>query len=210
MATRPYNSKARLRQQAERKARIAASTAELHAAKGVAATSYADIASKAGVSLPTVHSHFPTQNELLQGCTGHVVAQAPQLPVEAIFAAVGLAAAADRLVSAMEQQHLHFEPWLSRREDGVIPFLAEMSAGMRRAHAKLVTQLLERHLGPGPRRDLIAGWESVLSFDLWHRLQRGHGLPRAAVRRILVQCLLALAEDQPACRPTPRPRRKSP
>ena len=206
VATRAYNSTARLRQQAERKARIAAYTAELHAAKGVAATSYADIAAKAGVSLPTVYSHYPTQNDLLQGCTGHVVARAPQLPVASIFSAASLAAAADRLVSAIEKQHLHFEPWLSRREDGVIPFLAEMSAGMRRSQAELVAQLLERHLGPGRRTELVAGWESVLSFDLWFRLLRGHRLPRSAVRRILIQCLLALAEGQP----TSQPRSKSP
>ena len=209
MAPRSYNPETRRRQQAERKARIAAATAELHAVKGVVATSYAEIASRAGISLPTVYSYFPTRQELLQGCTGHVAAQAPPLPVERILALDNLHAAAELLVSATERQHLHFEPWLSKREDGVIPFLAEMSTGMRRAQAELVARVLRRHLGPGARRELVAAWESVLSFDFWHRLARGPGLPRAAARRILVQCLLALAEAQPAGRPTSGPRRKS-
>lgn len=210
MTPRTYNSATRRQQQAKRKARIAAATAELHSAQGVAATSYAQIAARAGVSLPTVYSHFPKLDDLLQGCTSHVVARAPFLPIEKILAADDLAAGAERLTAAMDRQHLHFEPWLSRREDGVIPFLAEMSAGMRRAQSELVSQLLERHLGPGERRDLVAGWESLLSFDLWHRLVRGHGLSRAAARRIIVQGLLALAADQPRARPVPLSRRKSP
>jgi len=208
MTPRRYNPTNRRRQQAERKARIAAATAELHSTQGVAGTSYAEIAARAGVSLPTVYSHFPTQDELLQGCTSHVVARAPSLPAERILAADDLTVAAQRLVAAMERQHLHFEPWLARREDGVVPFLAQMSAGMRRAQSEFVDRLLEQHLGPGERHELIAGWESLLSFDLWHRLVRGHGLSRAATRRIILQGLLALAEDPPAAKPVPPPRRK--
>ena len=198
MSPRKYNAESRRRKQAERKAKIAAATAELHAAQGVVATSYAEIAQCAGVSLPTVYSHFPTREALLGGCTGHVAAAAPALPIERILAADELSVAAGMLVTAMERQHLHFEPWLAKREDGVIPFLADMSAGVREQNAALVARLLERHLGPGERRDMIAGWESLLSFDLWHRLVRGHRLPRPAARRVLVQLLLALARSQPA------------
>jgi AcrR family transcriptional regulator len=208
MATRSYNVESRRRKQGELKARIAAAAAELHAVKGGGATSYADIAKHAGVSLPTVYSHFPTRHELFQGCTAHVAGQAPALPVEKILAASDLPAAAELLVAAMEQQHLHFEPWLAWREDGVIPLLAEMSAGIREGQAALVGRLLKRHLGPGARREIIAGWESVLSFDLWHRLVRQHGLPRPAARRVLVQCLLAISGPQPAIKSNPRPRRK--
>jgi AcrR family transcriptional regulator len=205
---RKYNPATRLRHQAERKARIAAATADLHSAQGVAATSYAEIAARAGVSLPTVYSHFPKRDDLLQSCTSHVAAQAPPLQAESILAADDLPSAAQRLVAAMERQHLHFEPWLSRREDGVIPFLADMAAGMRRAQCEFVGQLLERHLGPGKRPETIAGWESLLSFDMWHRLVRGHGLSRAAARRIILQGLLALTGDRPTTGPVPPTRRK--
>jgi len=208
LATRTYNAESRRRKHAELKARIAAAAAELHAAKGGSATSYADIAKHAGVSLPTVYSHFPTKHELFQGCTAHVAGMSPALPVEKVLAAPGLPAAAELLVAAMEQQHLHFEPWLAWREDGVIPLLAEMSAGIRHGQTALVARLLKRHLGPGARREMVAGWESVLSFDLWHRLVRQHGLPRPAARRVLVQCLLAISGPEPASKSTPRPRRK--
>jgi AcrR family transcriptional regulator len=208
MPKRRYNLESRRRQQAERRAGIAAATARLHAAKGVIATSYADIAGQAGVSVPTVYSHFPTQRELLQGCTGHVAAVAPVIPVDRILGAADLSSAAELLVTAMEQQHLHFEPWLAKREDGVIAFLAELSAGMRQERTALVARLLEQYLGRAERREMIAGWESVLSFDLWHRLIRGHRLPRAAAKRVLVQCLLAMAGADPGPVSITRPRRR--
>jgi AcrR family transcriptional regulator len=208
MPTRPYNSELRQRRQAELKARIAATTAKLHAAKGASGTSYADIAAEAGVSLPTVYAHFPTQRELLEGCTGHVAAAAPPLPVEDLLAAADLPAAAEVLVAAMERQHLHFEPWLKWREDRTIPFLAELSGRVREERAALIARILERHLGPGDHREIVAGWETALSFDHWHRLARGHGLPHAAVRRMLVRGLNAIAEPPAPRPPKPTPRRK--
>lgn len=207
MKTRAYNNESRRRKQAALKERIAAATAKLHAAKGVTSTSYADIARQAGVSQPTVYRHFPTQDELLQGCTAHVMARAPSLPVADILAATDLPAAAARLVDAMEQQHLHFEPWLAWREDRVIPFLAGMAAELRQSQAALLAKVLASHEVQGSQRELVATWESVLSFDLWHRLAREHRLARAAVRRTLVQCLLAVAGPAPASSSNPGPGR---
>jgi AcrR family transcriptional regulator len=195
MATRAYNSALRLRKQEELKARIAAAAAALHAEKGANATSYADIAAAAGVSLPTVYAHFPTQRALLEGCTQHVAAKAPDLPVEAVLAAADVGAAAQLLTHAIEQRHLHFEPWLAWREDRVIPFLAELSGEVRNELAGLITRILRRHLGAGDHREVVAAWECVLSFDFWHRLVRTHRLSRPAARRLMCQSLRALAEQ---------------
>ena len=204
MATRQYDSQLRLRKQAELKARIAAAAAALHAKHGASATTYADIAAHAKVSLPTVYAHFPTQRELLTGCTQHVAHSAPALPAEQVFAARDLRTAIDILVNALEQQHLHYEPWLAWREDRVIPFLAEMTIRERGELSALIARLLRQHLGPGDHREIVAGWESVLSFDFWHRLARGHGLSRAATRRVTATGLLALTG-----RGTARPQRRS-
>ena len=208
LKTRAYNIETRRKQQAALKAGIAAAAVELHAAKGAIATSYADIARHAGVSLPTVYKHFPTMHELLQGCTSHVIAEAPQFPAEEILAAPDLPAASELLVAAMEQQHLHFEPWFTWREDRVLPYLAELTDGFRELQSVFVAKLLARHLGKGVRREIIAGWESVLSFDLWHRLVRSHGLSRPVARRVLVQMLLAVIEPAPTFPSTTGSRRK--
>ena len=208
MGARAYNSELRLRKQAELKGRIAAATAALHAENGASATTYAAIAAASGVSLPTVYAHFPTQDALLHGCTQHVAAGAPVLPIEKVLAAPDLPAAAATLTDAMEQQHFHFEPWLKWREDRVVPFLAAMSGTVRDETAALIARVLKRHLGPGGHREVTAGWESALSFDFWHRLAHGHRLSRPAVRRMIVQCLLAIAGPEHTSQAKSRSRRK--
>ena len=143
-STRGYDNSSRRQKQADTKERIAAATAELHAVKGADKTSYADIAEHAGVSLPTVYSHFPTENDLFQGCTSHVGNRAPALAVEKILSAPELSAAIGLLVSEMEKQHLYFEPWLSRRMDSYIPFLADMSDDIRQQQTELVKLVLRQ------------------------------------------------------------------
>ena len=208
MATRPYDSALRLRKQAELKARIVGVAAALHAQKGATDTSYADIAAQAGVSLPTVYAHFPTQRDLLAGCTAHVGARAPALPVEQLLAAPDLRAAAEMLAAAVDARHHHFEPWLAWREDRVIPFLAELSGARRDQFAALIARVLRRHLRPGDHRDAVAAWESTLSFDFWHRLTRGHRLSRPRARGVIVRALLAIVPPQQHLAVHPPLRRK--
>jgi len=208
MATRPYDSALRLRKQAELKARIVGVAAALHAQKGATDTSYADIAAHAGVSLPTVYAHFPTQRDLLAGCTAHVGARAPALPVEQLLAAPDLRAAAEMLAAAVDARHHHFEPWLAWREDRVIPFLAELSGARRDQFAALIARVLRRHLRPGDHRDAVAAWESTLSFDFWHRLTRGHRLSRPRARGVIVRALLAIVPPQQHLAVQPPLRRK--
>ena len=190
MATRRYTPSKRLTQVSERKQRVAAATAELHAEKGPVATSYADIARRAGVSLPTVHSYLPTQAALMSACTGHVATGAPPLPVDEILAAPDLPAAALTLVVSIDALHAYFEPWLSWRAETAIPFVSELRINNRDRLTTLLVQLLSRHR-KGPQAAHAAAWESLLSFDLWQRLVRQHALPRARARALIVDVLLA-------------------
>jgi AcrR family transcriptional regulator len=206
MAPRAYNNETRLQQQAELKARIAAAAAALHAEKGVVATTYADVARQAGVSLPTMYSHFPTLETLIGACTAHVAAAAPPFPVEKIMEAPDLLSAAQALVEACDQVHAHFEPWAVWREEQVAPRLADMAAEARRQQLDLVTSVLRRHLGPGDHKERAAVWETLLSFDTWHRLVREHKRSRAAVRAVLLHLLLAVTGPQPAATSNPRPK----
>ena len=207
MSKRRYTPKVRQTQVFERQQRVAAATAELHAEKGASATSYADIASRAGVSLPTVHSYFPTQADLMSACTGHVGAHAPQFPAQAILAAPDLSDAAYKLIVALDGLHAYFEPWVSWRQETVVPFLAELAATRRAQLTSLIAQLLSQHR-PGRQAACAAVWESVLSFDLWQRLVRQHGLPRANVRKILKNLLMAALGPGPSTSIQPGLRRK--
>jgi AcrR family transcriptional regulator len=210
MPPRPYNNETRLQQRAQLRQRIAAAAAELHAEKGALGTSYAEIAGRAGVSLPTVYKHFPTQVELMGACTGHVAQCAPPLPLAEILAAPTLAACAGACVDAMDRMHAHFEPWRVWREHRLVPVLGDILGEQRRELTALLAQVLKRHLGPDAARELPAVWESLLDFELWHRLTREHRLSRATVRRTLVQLLLAAAGPQRVAPSPERPTRKAP
>lgn len=209
MAPRAYHSETRQQQQAELKARIASAAAALHAERGVLATSYAEVADRAGVSVPTVYKHYPDLDQLVRGCTAHVSGQAPPVPAQAILESPSLQHSVERLVDSMLGLHGYYEPWMAWREAGRIPALAEMAASARQQVGALCLAVLERHRIAGDRRELAAVWESLLNFELWHRLVRVHKLSRAAVRRRLIHLLLAAAGLQPAT-PSRPAQRKSP
>lgn len=209
MAPRAYNNETREQQQEELKARIAAAAARLHAAHGALATSYAEIAQEAGVSLPTVYKHFPDLDQLVRACTGHAQAHAPAFPAEEILAAPDLPAAAALLVEAADRLNAYFEPWLVWRERGRIPVLVENDAQQRKQFVLQCAAVMERHGVTGPHRELAAVWESSLHFEPWHRLVREHKLPRAAVRAHLLSLLLAVTGPQSASA-SPRPNRRKP
>lgn len=63
--------RARAEAQERTRRRIAAAAAELHEERGVAKTTVADIARRAGVQRLTVYNHFADLNELLPACSSH-------------------------------------------------------------------------------------------------------------------------------------------
>ena len=190
MPTRTYDNSRRLQRQADLKARIAAATAQLHAAQGVLATSYAQIAQRAGVSLPTVYKHFPSLDELLQ--------------------AADLAAAAAVLVEACDALNAHYEPWTGWREQLHLPLLQRQDEERRARLLDICRLLLERHRAPGTHAQIAAVWEAVLHFDFWQRLLRDHKLSRAATRACQLNLMLAAVGPQPVVNSPSRPKsRKS-
>jgi AcrR family transcriptional regulator len=68
---RKYELKARAESQRETRNRIAQAAAELHEQKGVARTTVADIARRAGVTRLTVYNHFAGLDELMPACAAH-------------------------------------------------------------------------------------------------------------------------------------------
>src|SRR3712207_3514096 len=91
---RRYELKARAEAQRRTRERIAAAAAELHEEVGIARTTVADIARRAGVQRLTVYNHFSDLRTLLPACTAHWLTEHPQPDLEP---ALGLANAAERL-----------------------------------------------------------------------------------------------------------------
>jgi AcrR family transcriptional regulator len=208
LAPRAYNTENRQLQQAALKERIAAAAAALHKTQGALATSYAQIAEQAGVSLPTVYKHFPSLDDLIQACTSHVAAQAPDFPAEAILSAPDLEAAAGALVEAVDAMHAHFQPWLVWREQQRIPALAQLEARRRAQMLQLCEAVLTRHLGAGEYRAAAAWWEALLAFELRERVLGDHRQSRSAYRRTVLSLLLAVSGPQRASAPPAGPKRK--
>src|ERR671932_1051243 len=76
--SRKYELKARAESQRETRDQIARVTAELHQEKGVAGTTVAEIARRAGVTRLTVYNHFADLSELLPACAAHYARLHPE------------------------------------------------------------------------------------------------------------------------------------
>jgi AcrR family transcriptional regulator len=84
--TRKYELKARAESQRETRDRIARATAELHEEKGVAQTTVAEIARRAGVTRLTVYNHFADLSQLLPACAAHYDSQHPMPDLDGVLA----------------------------------------------------------------------------------------------------------------------------
>src|SRR5918997_6556705 len=87
MSPRKYDMGRRAAAVEETRRRIVDATLELHAAQGIAATSWDEIAARAGVGVGTVYRHFPSLDELVPAC-GRVSMKLLALPDRADTAAL--------------------------------------------------------------------------------------------------------------------------
>ena len=83
---RRYELKARAEAQQATRARIAAAAAPCTRRSGIAKTTVADIARRAGVQRLTVYNHFPDLDALLPACTAHYLAEHPRPDLAPAFA----------------------------------------------------------------------------------------------------------------------------
>jgi AcrR family transcriptional regulator len=171
MATRRYELKRRAEQQRQTRARIIEATIELHQTIGPAATTFTNIAERAGVGRVTVYRHFPDEPTLSRACSGLYFERNPPPdpsawthiadPTERLRTALGEAYAYHRATEAMmtrvladARDHPVLEPYHARWQRA-----AELLAGAWRAR--------------GRRRALLeAGIALALSFDTWRTLVR--------------------------------------
>lgn len=180
--------------------RIVEATAALHVEQGVAATSYIQIAERAGVGPATVYRHFPTLGSLVNACGAHVYeAMRPPLPetTAAVFAGLDTRQQRlDRLVAELDAFYdrgaVHLG--VAARDRDRVP---ELDAGLRQVETGVEALVCEALSGAPAAATRMA--TALADVSVWRSLKR-LGAPRTEFRRIwvrLLACGIAVAAPDP-------------
>ena len=211
MSPRRYRTDRRKAAAAETRRRIVQATVDLHAEHGVMATTYAMVAERADVAVPTVYNHFPSRTELLGACTGQAAAFAPPLGPQIYDDAVDVEARLTALVNALFAYYSYYAPWLrwSLLEAQFIPELAEWIEELAVTRAELTRLAVTPAFAKAPPPALVTLCEILLDFPAWQRLTDAQNPAAAEAETVLTDALVALVRRQAGARPAPRRRSKS-
>ena len=180
---RKYELKARAEAQRETRSRIAAAAAALHEEVGVAQTTVADIARRAGVQRLTVYNHFPDLEALLPACSAHWLAEHPMPDLEPAFA---LETPEQRLRAALVPLYGWYRENapMQRRVLGERAAVPELDAWMAQSADLMLAALGDRLADgfDGPDARALVGL--ALDFWTWQRLDR-EGLEDAAAVELM-------------------------
>jgi AcrR family transcriptional regulator len=197
MAGRKYQLRKRAEDLDATRERIVEATAALHYEQGVVATSYIQIAERAGVGPATVYRHFPTLGSLVSACGAHVEEEMrPPLPenAQAVFEGLGTRQQRlERLVAELDAFYGRGAVWLgiAARDRDRVPeldgFLRQVDAG--------VEALVREAIGAGSSEAVIRLMTALADVSVWRSLKRLNA-PPAEFRRTLaglLDCAAALA-----------------
>jgi AcrR family transcriptional regulator len=170
--------------------RIVEATAALHYEQGVVATSYVQIAERAGVGPATVYRHFPTLGSLVSACGANVwEAIRPPVPEAAPAVFAGLAGRTPRLERLVAELDAFYDRaavrlGIAARDRDRVP---ELDAFLRQVEAG-VEALVREALGPGSPEAAIRLVKALSDVSVWLSLKRLEA-PPAEFRRTMVRLL---------------------
>ncbi len=146
---------------------------ELHSEQGILATSWEDIARRAGVSLATVYRHFPSLNELVPACGAlteeYLRSPIPELATTLFTDAKTLPERVQRLVRELtayyERAAVDFV--IARREAHLLEPLREWIEEQNRTREVLVRETLRP---ADPDEHTVAVVHALTGFAVWDAL----------------------------------------
>jgi len=198
---RKYRMTHRAAAHEERRKRIVRATMALHDERGVATTTFAEVAQRAGVGPATVLRHFPTLGALVMACGAHVAAEIrPPSPAYAPRVFEGLTttrARLERLVGELDAFYTRGSLRLTKaandrdRVPELDQFLIAVDAGIE----ALVREVIADEV---PSQSLIGVLMALCSVSFWQAMMRAE-LADADRRATLVD-ILASAIDAVASR----------
>lgn len=172
---RPYRMTNRAAAHGETRERIVRATMALHDERGVATTSFADVAQRAGVGPATVFRHFPTLGALVMACGAHVAAEMrPPSPADAPGVFQGLTtsrARLERLVNELDAFYTRGSLRLiaaandRERVPELDQFLTAVDAGIEAFIKEAVAD-------EAPSQSLIGVLMALCSVSVWEAIKR--------------------------------------
>ena len=197
MSPRKYDMSRRAAAAAATKNRIVEATISLHDRKGIVGTSFDDVARAADVAPGTVRSHFPSRDDLVTACGGHVWQDLRLPDVEALDrlfedarpGRVRLSRLVDALCDSYERGALRLE--IAEREAGEVGALQGFIAHL----GGYREQLLHAALPARASSVLVKKLNGLTAFPTWKAL-RDAGLSAKAAREAMrdaADCAVARA-----------------
>ncbi len=193
---RVYRKAKRAEAQEETRDRIVRATMGLHLEQGIATTSYADVAERAGVGAATVYRHFPTVGSLVEACGAHVWQTVePPRPEDAAAVFAGLTSRRARLERLVGELDAFYERgavplWRAEQDRDRIP---ELDVSLREIDDG-VAALVSAALGDDAAARTLAIVSALSDFAAWRALARA-GLEREARIRLQVAILEAAIRE---------------
>jgi AcrR family transcriptional regulator len=193
MSPRKYDMTRRASAAAQTRRRIIDATRELHGEQGIAATSWDDIAARAGVGVGTVYRYFPSLDELIPAC-GEITMEIVALPdpkgVPSLFD--GVDAPAHRIERLVREAFAIYErgaPQLRaiRNEPDIHPNVAEAGQELEASLTALVDAAVEPFRITPPDRAVV---RAMVDLGAWQAL-RDQGLEPAEAVDAVSQMLTA-------------------
>jgi AcrR family transcriptional regulator len=157
------------------RARIVAATVEAHRELGIQATSWDEIARRAGVGVGTVYRHFSSLDELLRAC-GQIVEETMALPTsdeiaQAFAGARSVRARVDRLTPLVFNLYERAAPFIHniRSERRQLPQLEPWHQAIESA----VDALLKQAVRPlSPSRQQMESARALLDLGTWQAFKQ--------------------------------------
>lgn len=196
---RRYRSLKRAEAVEETRRKILLATMELHGEQGILATSWEDIARRAGVALATVYRHFPTLDQLVPACgalaEGFIRPPRPELAETLFTGADDLAARIGRVVAELCAFYERGGVALAtaRREGHLVEALGAWARELDRTRELLVHAALAT-AAPDERTARVAA--ALTAFPVWQALTEG-GVPSAEAPRVINDLVLCCLRKAP-------------
>jgi AcrR family transcriptional regulator len=197
MSPRKYDMTRRASAVAQTRRRIVDATLELHGEQGIAATSWDDIAARAGVGVGTVYRHFRSLDELIPAC-GEVTSEVLALPdsqaVPSLFD--GLDAGEERIERLVREAFAIYErgaPQLRaiRNEPDVHPNVAAVGEEVEASLDALVDAALEPFAINRSDRAVVRAMIDLNTWDALRAQELGQAEAVTAIAKMVIARLTA-------------------